>query len=168
MKHFKHIDFEVVFNKGVKHYFIGLFLVLTLQALFVVFVADPYRNVEYTAVEANKEVYIVGEEGLFFRSFATVKRLVSLEWDDNLRCDPLNDEFEGGYFSQYTSDITNSQPAKWTGEGVWHYDGSIPIQDADCELRSTTFVIYKIFIFLEYKKPLDPILSTRTIKFRRK
>lgn len=164
----KHINFGKVFIKFSRYYLLGLLALFCTEAIYYSYIVSPSDYVQYSAIEPSKKTYWIGEEDLFFRSFATIKRDSTIEWEDILSCDLKGDEFRGGYFSSYISSKTNAKPSRWDGDGVWRYGSDIPIQEASCELRSTTFVVFKIFLAFELKKPIEPIKSTHKFRFKKR
>lgn len=168
MKKIQEINWLRIFNRSAKSFLTALLLILSAQAVFYAWIVDPHNYTHYTAVEPSKKTIWIGEEDLFFRSFATVYKDSNLRWEDILNCDIKGDEYEGGYFSKYDSDKTHSKPARWEGKGVWRYGGATPIQPATCTLRSTTFVVFKIFFVFDLDRSLNTINSNESVQFKRK
>lgn len=165
MKHLTPDQIQGIVKKCVDTFLSALLAILSVQAVYYAWIVDPYDYVFYEAVEPSDSEILIGSEELFFRSFADVKKTTTLSWEDILKCDIEGDGFIGGYFSVYKSDKTNSMPARWTGDGVWRYGGDIPIQPATCTLRSTTFVVFKVFFVFDLKRPLAPIISKNSVNF---
>ena len=82
--------------------------------------------IAYYEVTPSKEVFSIGEE-ITFVSKSETRVDVDMEYEDILRCD-------GKYYSVYESSRTDKPAGE--SEGVWVYQGAVPLYKAQCELES--------------------------------
>ena len=89
---------------------------------------------EYEAVTPSREVFVIGDELVFF-STSQINRPVRLKYNDVLFCD-MRDGLGRRFYSNYLTESYVASPRASSTAG-WVYHGKVPMKAAECNLRST-------------------------------